>query len=89
MNFSNSDNFLSAAFSISIKKNVLKLKTRKLNLNKNFNMKESLINKDTNLNDVRKFVKKRRLRSKNDYSNEQEHSKLPNNNQKLKEVSPL
>ena len=31
-------------------------------------MKESLINKDINLNDMHKFVNKRRLRSKNDYS---------------------
>ena len=52
LNYSNSDNFLSTAFGISIKKNVLKLKTGELNLNKNVNMKKSLINKDTNLNGI-------------------------------------
>ena len=85
MNYSNSDNFLSTVFGISIKKNVLKLKTGELNLNKNVNMKKSLINKDTNLNGIHKFTNKRRLRTKNDFSNELEHSKLPNSIKKNKE----
>ena len=52
-----SDNFLSGAFGISIKKNVLKIKTRKLN--KNENMKKTLINKNDNKSEILKFTKKK------------------------------
>lgn len=52
-------------------------------------MKKSLINKDTNLNEMHKFTNKRRLKSKNDFSNELEHSKLPNSIKKIKKVLPL
>ena len=68
LDYSNPINFQSEAFGICIKKDELKLKPRKLNLNDNVNMKEALINNCSEINETPKFSNKKRLRSKNDNS---------------------
>ena len=91
LDYSNPINFQPEAFGICIKKDELKLKPRKINLNDNVNMKEALINNFGEINETPKFSNKKRLRTKNDNSTGVKTCPTTNSNSanKLKKAMPL
>ena len=91
LDYSNPINFQPEAFGICIKKDELKLKPRKINLNEKFNIKEALINNFGEINETPKFSNKKRLRSKNDNSTSVKTCPTTNSNSanKLKKAMPL
>ena len=91
LDYSNPINFQPEAFGICIKKDELKLKPRKINLNENVNMKEALINNFGEINETPKFSNKKRLRAKNDNSTSVKTCPTTNSNSanKLKKAMPL
>ena len=88
MDYSNPINFQPEAFGIYIKKEKLKIDTRKINLiyDKEITNKDNINNNIEEINETPKFSNKKRLRTKNENSTSVKTCPTTNSSNKLKKA---